>query len=233
MLWVSRVLPSRLHTTPWFHLPTRSSANLVRFVPSTPKITTRPFSLWNGCVGARADPSCAVSAMKLSSFETRVPRRFATVPTASLPVGVTVLPAMVKTETLPSLRFATSARVPAWLIEIPDAPAPALSVAITAGGFASRSLTLTRLSGTSFPGSLGSSFRLAATSAIDSSGAIATFCGGPATLDCAFITSPRIVGGDAPRSMIVTVSSAGLARTVLTPFTGTALPSFDDTAICA
>lgn len=61
--------------------------------------------------------------------------------------GATVLPWMVNTETVPSARLATSASVPCRLIETPDAPMPACSVAITAGGVARRSTTLTRLSG--------------------------------------------------------------------------------------
>src|SRR6266536_2582755 len=88
---------------------------------------------------------------------------------------------MVKIETVPSLRLATSASVPARLIEMPAGPSPVSRVVITAGGFPLRSSTVSLLSGTSVFGSAGSSFMLALTSTIDSSGAIATFCGGPAT----------------------------------------------------
>ncbi len=73
---------------------------------------------------------------------------------------------------------------------------------------------------------------LEATSAKDSSGATATFCGGPATLDGA-LNSATIFGGETPRLMMVTVSSTGFAGTPTTPLTRTTLPSFDDTAICA
>ena len=45
-------------------------------------------------------------------------------PSAILPDGVSVLPLIVKIETVPSLRFATSASVVARLIETPAAPSP-------------------------------------------------------------------------------------------------------------
>src|SRR5437763_3075232 len=115
---------------------------------------------------------------------------------------------------------------------MPLGPTPASSVAITAGGFALRSMTESRLSGTSFFGSAGSSFMVAATSAKDSSGATATFCGGPVTLDGA-LNSATIFGGETPRSMTVTVSSTGLPGTETVPLLRTTLPSFEDTAICA
>src|SRR6266576_6332246 len=60
------------------------------------------------------------------------------------------------------------------------------------------------LSGTSFFGSPGSSFIVAATSAKDSSGATATFCGGPVTLDGA-LNSAMTFGGETPRLVMVTV----------------------------
>jgi putative tryptophan/tyrosine transport system substrate-binding protein len=105
-------------------------------------------------------------------------------------------------------------------------------VAITADGLVLRSMTESRLSGTCFFGSAASSFIWEATSAKDSSGAIATFCGGPTTLDGA-LSSAIIFGGETPRFMTVTVSSMGFSETVATPLTRTALPSFEDTAICA
>ncbi len=120
----------------------------------------------------------------------------------------------------------------ARFIATPDGARPVSIVAITAGGFALRSITESRLSGTSFFGSAGSSFMLALTSAIDSSGKTATFCGGPATLDGAF-SSPTTLGGDAPRSISVTVSSTGFSCTLAAPSTSTTLPSFDETASCA
>src|SRR5690348_10814093 len=115
---------------------------------------------------------------------------------------------------------------------MPLGPTPASSVALTAGGLALRSITESRLSGTSFFGSAGSSFMVAATRAKDSSGATATFCGGPVTLEGA-LNSAIAFGGETPRSMIVTVSSAGVAGTDTVPLLRTTLPSFDDTAICA
>src|SRR5437879_9027698 len=52
----------------------------------------------------------------------------------TLPTGVTVLPEIVNTDTVPSLRLATSASVPWRLIEMPAALLPASSVVMTAGG---------------------------------------------------------------------------------------------------
>ena len=79
--------------------------------------------------------------------------------------------------------------------------------------------------------SRGSSFALDVTSAIDSSGAIATLCGGADQPPGA--SSSAITRGAAPeRSRIVTVSALGFAGTVLTPSTQTALLSLDETAIC-
>ena len=54
-------------------------------------------------------------------------------PTVTLPAGVTVVPLMVNTDTVPSARLATSASVPALLKETPAAPLPACSVARTLG----------------------------------------------------------------------------------------------------
>src|SRR5262249_45339421 len=81
-------------------------------------------------------------------------------------------------------------------------------------------------------GSAASSFMLEDMGAIDSSGAIATFCGGPTTLDGA-LSSPITLGGETPRSIMVTVSSAGFGGTVFTPLTSTALASLAETASCA
>src|SRR6516162_10848371 len=115
---------------------------------------------------------------------------------------------------------------------VPLGPRPASSVAITAGGLALRSMTESRLSGTCFFGSVGSSFIAEATSAKDSFGATATFCGGPATLDGA-LSSAMTFGGETPRLMMVTVSSRGLAGTATTPLARTTLPSLAETASCA
>ena len=71
-----------------------------------------------------------------------------------------------------------------------------------------------------------------ATSAIDSSGAIATLCGGPTT-ELGARTSPMVLGGDTERSMIVTVSGGGFGTTVVTPSTSVAFESFADTTSCA
>ena len=147
-------------------------------------------------------------------------------PSCTLPACVTVLPLMVNTETVPSFRFAASASVPCWVIEMPATPAPASSVAITRGGEACKSITDTLLSGTCFA----PSSRVAAvTSAIDSSGATATESGGPNTLEGALISATSR-GGDARRSMIATVSGAAFVATFTTPASSTALLSFAETA---
>ena len=65
---------------------------------------------------------------------------------------------------------------------MPVTPAPACSVAITAGGLALRSITETLSSGAVFFGSAGSTFIAAVTSAKDSSFDTATLCGTPTTL---------------------------------------------------
>src|SRR4051812_36559269 len=79
-------------------------------------------------------------------------------PSASVPAGETVFPSIVKIEMEPPLRLATSASVPWRLMETPEGPLPASSVAITAGGFARRSMTDTRLSASVFVGSAGGVF---------------------------------------------------------------------------
>ena len=54
-------------------------------------------------------------------------------PTVTLPAGVTVVPLIVNTETVPSAWLATRARVPALLMDTPEAPLPACSVATILG----------------------------------------------------------------------------------------------------
>src|SRR5215831_7722507 len=149
-----------------------------------------------------------------------------------LPAGVSLLPATVKTEIVPSLRLATRTNVPALLIDTPAAPRPASRVAITAGGFAFRSITDSLLSGTAFFGSVGSILKAPVTSAKLSSRDTATLCGGPTTLAGA-LTSPITLGGEEPRSTMLTVSAVGLSGTTLAPLTNMALLSFAETAICA
>src|SRR5438445_12534534 len=97
----------------------------------------------------------------------------------TLPTGVTVLPEIENTETVPSLRLATSASVPRRLIEMPAALLPASSDAITAGGDALRSMTETRVSGTVFLGSPGAPLLDDPTEARPSSGLSATLSGRP------------------------------------------------------
>src|SRR5262249_30198293 len=154
-------------------------------------------------------PSRVTSAVLPSDVNTAWLGPDALLPKSTTPAGVTVLPLIENTETVPSERLATSASVPALLMETPAAPAPASRVAITAGGDAFRSMTESLLSGTVFLGSAGSSLVAAVTSATDSSGATATLSGGPTTLAGALI-SWIALGGEAARSMIVTLSAGGL-----------------------
>jgi hypothetical protein len=82
---------------------------------------------------------------------------------------------------VPSPRLVTSTSLPSGLNETPAGETPSSSVAITVGGEALRSITLSLLSGTVFLGSDGSILVEAATKAMLSSGATATLCGGPTT----------------------------------------------------
>ena len=102
---------------------------------------------------------------------------------ATLLATVTVLPLIVRTLTVLSARLVTSAKVPARLIAMPEGCLPSWSVAITAGGYAVRSMTKSLLSGTFFrlSPSLTTSIELA-TSASLLSGVIARLVGGPMTL---------------------------------------------------
>ena len=91
---------------------------------------------------------------------------------------------------------------------------------------------MTVSSGTVFAGSEGSIRVDAVTSASASSGETATLWGGLAQLPGAF-TSPTSLGGDAPRSMTLTVSGGAFRTTVLTPSTFSTLLSLEETASCA
>src|SRR5262249_4988646 len=136
---------------------------------------------------------------------------------------------MEKTETVPSDRLATSASVPARLIDTPAAPCPACNCAETLGGEALRSMTVSLSLGTVFFGSAGSIFEAPVTSAKLSSRAIAPLDGGPITLVGAGISATTL-GGVALRSMTVTESAGGLAGTAFTPSTRTAFPSLAESA---
>ena len=142
---------------------------------------------------------------------------------------MTVLPAIPYTDTVPSDRLATRASVPWRLIESPAGEAPASRVAMTAGGEVRRSMTDTRLSGTCLVGSAGSIFIAEVTRARLSSGVMATLTGGPTTLAGAGI-SATTRGGEDLRSMMVTVSGAGLWTTWTVPLTSTTLLSLADMA---
>ena len=153
-------------------------------------------------------------------------------PSWILPAAVSVLPLMVKTETVPSLRFATSARVAVRLIDTPAAPAPACSVASTFGGEDFRSITESLSSGTVLVASAGSTFIAPVTSAKEPSGATATLGGGPTTLAGAG-TSARTLSVPSVKSMTLTVSGRGCLRTTALPFSSTILPSLAVTRISA
>src|SRR5262245_4613404 len=153
-------------------------------------------------------------------------------PSWTLPLAGTVLPLTVRIETVPSPRFVTSASLPSGLNDTPAGELPSSRVAMTAGGDALRSMTLSLLSGAVFLGSVGSILVDAAISAMLSSGATATLCGGPTTDPGAF-SWPTNLGGDTPRSMIVTLSGGGFSTILFTPSTLIILVSFDDTASCA
>src|SRR4030095_5149054 len=172
------------------------------------------------------------SAVLPSGVIATMPPPAALPPTSTVPAGVTFLPSMVKTDTEPSTRLETSASVPCRFTEMPAAPMPASSVAMTFGGVAFRSMTVTRLSGVCFVLSLGSTLFEAVTSARLSSGITAMLSGGPTTLTGAW-TSPITLGGDCLRSISDTVSGGGLGTTVTTPFTLSTLLSLPDTASCA
>src|SRR5262245_10134358 len=189
-------------------------------LPSTDRIETR----WS--------PSRVTSALLPSGVNATWLGPDLESPTCILPAGVSLLPATVKTETVPSLRLATSAKVPVLLIDTPAAPSPASSVATTAGGLALRSITDSLLSGMAFFGSAGSTLKAPVTRAKLSSRDTATLCGGPTTLAGA-LTSPISRGGETPMSMMLTLSAAGFSGTIFTPLTSTALLSFAETTIWA
>ncbi len=137
----------------------------------------------------------------------------------------------MKTDTVPSARLATSASVPARLIETPAGALPVSSVAMMRGGVALRSTTDIVLFGMRLVGSFGSSFSLAVTSASDSSGATATLKGGPTTLP-GTSSSATTFGGQLLMSITVNVSGGGLFTTVATPLTSTTLLSLVDRSNC-
>src|SRR6266850_1838121 len=94
----------------------------------------------------RLSPSRVTSAVRPSGVSATWLGPDFSSPRRTLPAGVTVLPLIVNTETVPSLRFAARARLPCRLIEMPATPAPASSVAMTRIGEDCRSITETLLS---------------------------------------------------------------------------------------
>src|SRR6267378_6110130 len=111
----------------------------------------------------------------------------------------------------PSARFATSARLPARLIDMPEGCLPAAIVSISFGGLTVRSMTQIRLSGTCFhaPPSWTTFIELA-TSARLSSGVMARLTGGP-TIVFASGSTTSVFGarGSVPTSKIATESRPG------------------------
>src|SRR5216683_2424116 len=85
-------------------------------------------------------PSRVTSAVLPSGVKTTWQGPDLSSPSRIRPAGATVLPWMVKTDTVPAARLATRASVPCRLTDTPAAPAPASSVAITAGGVTPRSM---------------------------------------------------------------------------------------------
>src|SRR5262245_40987777 len=150
----------------------------------------------------------------------------------TLPITVRVFPATVRTDTVPSPRLATSASLPSGLNDTPVGEVPTSRVAITAGGEALRSITVSRLSEVVFFGSVGSILVDAAIRAMLSSGPMATFSGGPTT-EFGTLSCPSTLGGDTPRSIMVAVSGRGFSTIWLVPSTLTIWLSLAETAICA
>src|ERR1700712_2486170 len=93
-------------------------------------------------------------------------------------------------------------------------------------------MTVTASLGAVLVGSSGSILVAPVTSAKDSSGAMATLCGGPMTLAGAS-TVARTRGGKTLRSMIVAVSGGGAGLTTVTPSLSATLASLAETASCA
>jgi hypothetical protein len=98
-------------------------------------VTSTPYGFTpattSGFAYVTVDPSIARSEIRLSLFLDTSARRPSGVkttwlgplsfaPRSTVPAGVTRAPAIVNTEIVPSARFATSASVPALLIDTPD-----------------------------------------------------------------------------------------------------------------
>ena len=171
MFATTAIEPSALTSSPYGRIPAlRSRLLCSTLVPST--VSTE----------MKLSPSRDTSAARPSRVKAGWLGPDLSSPSRTTLEGATVLPWMVNTDTVPSARLATSASVPCRLIDTPAAPIPASSVAITAGGVARRSTTLTRLSGTVLVASAGSFLVDEVTRARPWSGVIATLIGGPTTL---------------------------------------------------
>ena len=163
--------PSRLISSPYGRKPAeRSRLVYSTFVPSM------------ASTEMKLSPSRVTSAVLPSGVNAAWLTPDAAGAMVTLLRGVTVLPWMPKTDTVPSDRLATSASVPCRLMLTPAAPAPAWSVLITRGGVALRSTTDTLLSGICLVLSAGSICIAEVTRARPSSGVMATLRGGPTTL---------------------------------------------------
>src|SRR5438309_4129203 len=207
MLPTNTRLPSGENAAPCDQWPMGASAKRERSMPLT-----------------RSSTSLPASAKKGESLSLLLP-------IVTLPAGVTVLPWIVKTDTVPSPRLATSASVPWRVIETPAGFLPVSSVAMIFGGVAFKSTTDIVLLGIRLVGSPGSSVSLAVTSASDSSGVTATLKGGPTTLP-GTSTSATTFGGQLLRSMTVNVSGGGLFTVVATPLTSVTLLSLVESRSC-
>ena len=104
-------------------------------------------------------------------------------PRVTVATLVTVLPRIESTDSVPSTRFATSARSPCGLTPIPDGCLPTWTVPLTLG-VPARSMTVTVVSGTGAhtPASADTHFRAFATNASPLCPMTATLVGGPVTL---------------------------------------------------
>src|SRR3989442_5647882 len=200
---VSASLPSGVTSTLYGHRPAGTSCLLyVTFSP----FTSRKAILCPGNFAASARLPSGVNTTCATCS-----------PIVTVSISSTFFPEMRSTLIEPSARFATSARLPARLIDMPEGCLPAVTVSISLGGFAVRSMTQIRLSGTCFqaPPSWATFIELA-TSARLSSGVMARLTGGP-TMVFMSGRETRIFGasGSVPTSMIATESRPGGPMTAL------------------
>src|SRR5258708_6402435 len=169
-------------------------------------------------------PSIASTAALLLTFleaKARVPSGVKATaetcsPIATVSTTLTSCPWMERTVMELSALLATSARLPARLIAIPEGCLPPLTVAISAGGFALRSITNMSLPGELFhaPPSWTQSIELATRARLPS-GVMARFVGGPYT---------EFISGRLPMSR-------GFSRSPMSSTSTASLPGGDKTAL--